>query len=714
MNETNNSMYGRSRSIPVEVSKKGIDLNLSFPGKSILPFNMDVYPVNNNKMMGMVEATPVTKFVKVMTSDNDTYVRSSVPLLSYYDKATIKAGTLGEDIYKAYISFVDLAVQDDMIKKGLLKAELVFTNTAESTANNIHLYALDKTFEENNINYNIDLGYASYICKADNINNTYVFDITSYMRSVMKGDIVDKGFGFTCDDGLMDVYSNNSTVNQPKLILTYYDSSKNHRVESMFGSIKTMVQPVFETFASIDIEQDKTEILGSIGVLANGFENINASLEAEEPIHYKYTQIFASLETQKDILTESVTVNASIEIEQDKTELSASISLYGEDESLASGYVTILEPDVSTKPIGLTLVKQDIESIPLKVDIIHVSTITGCIYYEQENCSTLDGYVNFIDEKTNNIEGVVTLVEDISKAINGKVVFTDNKEVTKPMGLVLIKQDIVSKDVTIDFRVCSQIHGRVAMLEDADTSVEGNVLFVGENTSELSGAVNFMQDGADEQSGSVTFMQEKTSKVNGIVSYTVDVTKAISGKVNFMKEIEETLDGFVGFTTTDTSKVSGIVSYEVNNMRFIDGSVVFVTNHSNEIEGVVSYSLEDKSELTGSVIFIDELDSTISGSVVMVSDLSEEFNGSVTMVEDLTDNIQGSVAMTDDQSMLIEGGLTMVEDVTKAINGKVTFLDEDKKHINGTLMMELSHGVSTYPIEFVYSKSYMTIRIIEN
>ena len=762
MSDVNNSMYGRSKSIPVVVSNKAIDFSLAFPDKSTLPITMEVCPVNKNLMSGTVETTPVTKFVKVINTNNDTYVRSSVPLLSYYDKATLKAGTLDDDIYKAYISFADLADQDEMIKKGLLKAELIFVKTAEDLSNNVRLYALEKEFEQNNVNYNIDLGNAGIIQEGVVDDNRLIFDITSHMRKIMKGEVIDKGFGLMCDDGLVDVYSCDSTINNPQIVLTYYDSSKNHRIESIFASIKTMVQPIFETYASIEIEQDRTEIIGSIGVLANGIEEITASLEAEEPIHYGKTDIIGSMVTekaghvenseiigsigvlangieeitasleaeepihygktdiigsmviQKEIVNDAVTVNASIEIEQDMTEINSSISLYGEEENNINGSVVLLDFDKTTKPIELTLIKQDIASIPLNVNVIFVSYMTGSVFYEQENGSYLDGYVQFVDEKVDKIDGSLTMVDDLSKAINGSLTYLKESQVTEPFELILVKQDVVSKEMVIDFRASERISGRVTMSVDSVASLNDHVIFVSENEQELSGKVNFLEDMTAEQIGSVTYMEDKTSKINGIVNYVVDRTKAIDGSINFMGEIEQTLNGSLTFINTNMSKINGNVSYEVNNMRFIDGYITFETNDMSTINGIVSYSIDSNSQLNGCVVFIDDANTSIDGNVTFVMDRSTEIDGTVTMLDDLENNINGNLVFVEDVSISLEGKLTMVDDTTDEVDGSVTFLDDVNEEINGMLMMELSHGESTKLIEFVYSRSYITTRIIEN
>ena len=809
MSDTNNSMYGRSTSIPVVVTNKAIDFNLAFPGKSTFPITMDVHPVNNNNMLGTVEAMPVTKFTKVIYTSNDTYVRSSVPLLSYYDKATLKAGILDDDIYKAYISFANLADQDEMIKKGLLKAELVFVKTAENTSNIVQLYALENEFEQDNVNYNVDLGNAGIICTGVDEDGKLKFDITSHMRKIMKGEVIDKGFGLSCDDGLIDVYSSDSTIDQPEIVLTYYDSSKNHRAESIFASIKTMVQPVFDIYGSIEIEQDKTEILGSIGVLANDYHEIKASLEAEEPIHYgkleitasmvteepihgleteingsieieepvhtsyteiigsmvteteihndstdvdgsieieqdrteilgsikilkdEYVEIKASLEaeepihygstelfgsmiTQKEILNDALTINASIDIEQDMTEINSSITLYGEDEDAIQGSVTLLDFGKSEKPFGLTLVKQDISAIPLNVDVIHVSYMNGSVYYEQENSSCLDGSVLFIDEKEDNMQGSVIMVEDLTDKIDGSLIYLKDMESHKSFGLTLVKQDVAAKQIEIDFRVCKQINGTVSMSVDGKSTIGGEVLFVADNETPLTGNVNFLEDLETTQQGSVTYLEDKISQISGIVSYTVDETKAINGSLNFLGEIEESLNGHLTFINTDSDKIKGHVTYEVNNMRFINGFVTFVTNDTSSIDGIVSYSVDDDKELNGSVIFEDESETTLTGHVTLVIDDTSNINGNITMVDDLEDKLVGELVLVEDKAISLQGQLVMVDDVNEIIDGRVTFLDSCNKELNGTLMMELSHDESIKGIEFTFSKSFITTRIIEN
>lgn len=267
-----NKMLGRGFIIPSDIAE--LDASVILGETSHMDSEVTVRIIRKNRTKGRVKIIKMVPDSIVINTDiEDTYVRQSLPYMSFKDSNVLKSSMFNGESFFGMMRFNTM----DQIVKGygpqLLSLKLVL-KPVDKVIQNISVFELDSQFKAYNVSYENHpnatekLGDMQY----NAFKNEYEIDVTLYAKQIIDGVRSHNGFTFNSETGI-NVYSSESEYGKPKLILEYIDPNK------------------FQTENEIPAEIEFRESIG-----------LNVELELEEP----YPVLNSELIFTKDSVASSV------------------------------------------------------------------------------------------------------------------------------------------------------------------------------------------------------------------------------------------------------------------------------------------------------------------------------------------------------------------------------------------------------------------------
>lgn len=736
-----NKMLGSGFIVPTTISH--LDSEIILGKTDTLDAEVTVRIIRKNRMRGRVRILRMVPDSKIIDNNvEDTYVRQTLPYMSFKDSNVLKSGMLNGEDFFGMLRFNDLTDILDKTGPQLLTLKLV-VKPVDKVIQNISLYELDKAFKSYNVSYENHPSISEKIgdMEYDVFKNEYKIDITRYAKQIIDGLREHNGFTFISDKPV-NIYSSESEYGRPKLIMEYIDPNK---------------------------FQSENEIPAEIGFLES--VGLNVELDLENP----YPVLNSELTFSKDsvpasvLLAETIGLDAEINIAPTIGEKAVNSELvFSQDSALSEinfSESQILNSEVEYIPPDESVLDSevDIRMFSARPAVVNLAFPGDSVLNVELTCynygiETLDSEITLSNKfgsilnanvalyTLDNLDAEMKLfVKDKEEILNVELEFTRNMIPAKvrfsPSEILNAELSLAMKnelESEVKFEIRSTLDACVSLYTNSDLESEVNLAFPGQSyinaeleyvdvnvlnacvslytNSGLDSETNLALVGASDLQASVMYVNGSTLNAELIIysqnalDAEVDVLfdSGLDSCVNLYTEIQlnacvslytdTKLDAemnilLIGMDTIESevvclpiSKLNAEVLLQETGSSELDACISLYTD--SYVDSEVKFALNDESFISAQVEVYKQ--SYVYAEIVFIKELHSELNCELVFLDGEQTTLDSEVILNVTTQDELDSELVYLRIENITLDAEMNLMFVDSNYINSEMILRLN------------------------
>lgn len=489
---------------------------------------VDITVIGKNKMSGTVTALAVTPEKKVLNDIVDTYVKESMPYLSFNRSQVLNTGNNGKEDFITFIKSKTFKNECISLGVNFLSAKL-YLKLNYGKIGNIGLHPLNEEFSDFNVSY---LNYPSYdnsvaaSIKYDSARKLHYFDISDYAKGIISGTVNDKGFAMISD--LFTVFNSiESTLNKPFIEIEYTDPDKFYLSDEIDASVKVKF---------INNKPLNAEIK---------FNDQLPKIDAE--CTFSRTSVGSEISV---LFTNSIDAEMGLMFTNNVSDITASciFSKTSADASMKIKYVDVLEAEVSYRPPEEFTIDADVDIRfsdfrPASMELVFGSNIDADINFnDTTRVSLMNSELTFLS--TGNESVINSDVELLfGSDIDASLCFLkeENNVIDSEITLMRMGKETIDAETKVAFG--SNINAETTLKKTVEETIDASVAYRINSKSEINAEMGVLY--VSKMDAETSFRKILQSELDSEVCVMVETKSELDVEINMHKLYLSTINSDV-------------------------------------------------------------------------------------------------------------------------------------------------------------------------